>query len=147
MKSPQKRIPQSNFRWKAVLTAYKIKINRKLQRLHTFLILCTIDKGEALFQIFKNAVLILYDILQSVKFSLHQPITSQYKSRRHDVKKSLRRSNFRWKAALTAYKIKIKRKLQRLHNFVIRYLIDKGEALFQIFKKCSVCTVFILYDQ
>jgi hypothetical protein len=38
------------------------------------------------------------------------------------------------KAVLTAYKIKINRKLQRLHNLLIRYLIDKGEAIFQIFK-------------
>ena len=30
------------------------------------------DEGEALFQIFKNAVLMLCDILQSVKFSLYQ---------------------------------------------------------------------------
>jgi hypothetical protein len=54
----------------AVLTAYKIKINRKLQRLHNLLTRYLIDKGEALFQIFKNAVLMLCDILQSVKFYL-----------------------------------------------------------------------------
>ena len=57
----------------------------------------------ALFQICKNAVLMLCDILQSVKLSLHQWIQIDDAS----YQKSIPRSNFRWKAVLTAYKIKI----------------------------------------
>ena len=78
--SYQKSLRRTNFRWKAVLTAYKIKIKRKLQRLHNFLIRYLIDKGEALFQILYSAVVILYDSVQSVKFSLHQSIQINVKS-------------------------------------------------------------------